>query len=120
MVNTANAWSVITSSMGTGSDSKSQYYYAWPVRNGTLVTKAIIGVNKYSTINAAIGTLSADTVLKLLNYELTEDIYCNIGTTITLQGGYDSTFTSVNGYTVIKGILVIRQCSVIADNIVIM
>jgi hypothetical protein len=73
----------------------------------------------YPSIQAAYNVIADSSVIKLWAVTYTESLTCNRPVTVTLQGGYDSSYTSIVGEPVVSGDLTISDGTVIADGLVI-
>jgi len=77
----------------------------------------------FDTVAATLAAISTGSTanVKLQNLTFAEAVNLNInGATISINGGYDSAFTTATGMTTIQGNLVISSGTLIADRLVIM
>ena len=73
----------------------------------------------YTSIQAAYDGVAADSTLKLRATEYHESLICNRQISVTLEGGYDSGYTTSMGNAVLNGSLTITNGKVTASSIVI-
>ncbi|MDK9717721.1 MAG: hypothetical protein OEL57_07410 [Trichlorobacter sp.] len=73
----------------------------------------------YSSIQAAYNVIADSSIIKLWATTYTESLTCNRPITTTLQGGYDSGYTSIVGEPILNGELTISDGTIIADGLVI-
>ena len=73
----------------------------------------------YASIQAAYNVIGDNSTLKLWATTYTESLTCNRPITVTLQGGYDSGYSSIVGDPILNGDLTISNGTVIADGLVI-
>lgn len=73
----------------------------------------------YASIQAAYNVIGDNNTLKLWATTYTESLTCNRPITTTLQGGFDSGYTSIVGDPILNGDLTISDGTVIADGLVI-
>lgn len=73
----------------------------------------------YASIQAAYNVIGDNSTLKLWATTYTESLTCNRPITTTLQGGYDSGYSSIVGDPILNGDLTINDGTVIADGLVI-
>ena len=73
----------------------------------------------YSSIQAAYNVIGDNSTLKLWATTYTESLTCSRPITVTLQGGYDSGYSSIVGDPTLNGDLTINDGTVIADGLVI-
>lgn len=78
-----------------------------------------IGGTNYTTIQAAYNVASSGSTIKLWATNYMESLNCNKPTTVTLQGGFDSGYTTITGNVVLQGSLKISNGKVIAHGITI-
>ena len=73
----------------------------------------------YSSIQAAYNAVADESTLKLWATEYNESLTCNRPISVTLEGGYNSGYTSIVGDVVLNGPLTISDGKVTAHGIVI-
>jgi len=73
----------------------------------------------YASIQAAYNVAASGSTIKLWATDYNESLICNKPTTVTLQGGYDSGYSTITGNVVLQGTLTISDGLVIADGITI-
>ena len=73
----------------------------------------------YSSIQNAYDAVADSTTIKLWATTYNEELTCNRPVAVTLQGGYDSGYTSIVGEVVLSGSLTITDGEVTADGLVI-
>ena len=73
----------------------------------------------YASIQAAYNVIGDNSTLKLWATTYTESLTCSRPITVTLQGGYDSGYSSIVGDPTLNGDLTINDGTVIADGLVI-
>lgn len=73
----------------------------------------------YSSIQAAYNAVADTSTMKLWATTYSESLDCNRPVSITLQGGYDSGYSSIVGETVLSGTLTITDGTVVADGLTI-
>lgn len=74
----------------------------------------------YSSLQAAYNGSPSGSALKVWGTEYTENLNANISNkSITIQGGYNSNYSAISGYTTLHGILVISQGSLTISNLII-
>ncbi len=75
------------------------------------------GTNYYGTIGEAYQAAGASATIKACQLEVTEELDLNLGKTITLSGGWDSSYASNSGLTTVKGTMTIGSGAVSVGNI---
>ena len=73
----------------------------------------------YSSILGAYTSAVAGDVIKAWGTDFTENLNFNLGSAVTIKGGFDSAYTTNAGVTILHGVLTIGTGSVIIDNLVI-
>lgn len=71
----------------------------------------------FSTLQAAYNGAQAGGTIKAWGTDFTEKLSANINKTVTLKGGYNSSYTSNSGYTTLHGILSIGNGSLTVENL---
>ncbi|WP_243375444.1 hypothetical protein [Geotalea sp. SG265] len=84
-----------------------------------ITRQVMIGTTYYSSVQAAYDATADDSTLKLWARNYTESLNCSRPITVTLQGGYDSSYTSIIGDPVLNGSLSITDGAVVADGLVV-
>jgi hypothetical protein len=79
------------------------------------------GANYYDRIGTAYQDASqiGATNIKACRLEITENIDFNMGKSIILSGGYNSSFSDNSGYTTVHGLLTVSTGSVAVNNLII-
>jgi len=72
----------------------------------------------YPNIQNAIAMASALSIIKITQGTYNEDIILDVDQEITLEGGWDATFTSNSSYTTINGSLTITHGKLTTENII--
>jgi hypothetical protein len=67
----------------------------------------------YSTIQGGIDSVSAPSILKITQETYDEDVVLDVNQIITLEGGWDTSFTSCSSHTIITGSLTIPDGTLI-------
>ncbi len=80
----------------------------------------IYGGNYYSSLQSAYNAGATTCTIEAEAVNLTGDFTANLGKAIILEGGYDSSYGTNNGFTRLHGILTIGTGSVTVENIGIM
>jgi|WetSurMetagenome_2_1015567.scaffolds.fasta_scaffold58609_2 hypothetical protein len=120
---TDHAWIVVIWGGYVNFIGKYDYYSVWPVRagqSGSLPTAWIVGTSSYfNTLQGA-----HDSAVDGNTIEAEAAVFPPGGLTVskslTLKGGYDSSFASNSGYTTLQGILTIQSGSLTVENLIIM
>lgn len=74
----------------------------------------------FDTLQAAYNASVNGDVIQIQALTFTENLNCNNGTSITLEGGYDADYTTnASSYTTITGSLTITTGTVVVENIII-
>ena len=73
----------------------------------------------YSTIGAAYAAALNGSILLSREYSFSENLNLNRNISVTLKGGYNSSYSSNSGYTTLHGILTIGNGSLTVENLVI-
>jgi hypothetical protein len=73
----------------------------------------------YSTLGAAYAAASNGSILLSREYSFSENFNLNRNISVTLKGGYNSSYTSNSAYTTLQGILTIGNGSLTVENLVI-
>ncbi|NVN92509.1 MAG: hypothetical protein HXX11_18195 [Desulfuromonadales bacterium] len=77
------------------------------------------GENYFNSINTAYQAAGASALIKACRVSLTENLLFNQGKTITLSGGYNSSYSDNSGLTTVNGTLTLASGSVSMGNFVI-
>ncbi len=87
------------------------------------ITNSIVinGTTTYfSSLQAAYNGSPSGSLLKVWGTEYSENLSANISNkSITIEGGYNSNYSAISGYTTLHGILVISQGSLTVRNLII-
>ncbi|WP_243374401.1 hypothetical protein [Geotalea sp. SG265] len=75
--------------------------------------------NYYSSIQSAYNAAAGGATLNLWAISYTETLSCNLPISVTLQGGFDSTYSTIVGDTVLDGSLSITDGTVTTDGLTI-
>ncbi len=73
----------------------------------------------YSTILAAYAAAASGKTIRTWGADFSENFTFNGGKAVTLEGGYDSEYTSNSGYTTLTGPVTIQRGSLTVENIII-
>jgi hypothetical protein len=73
----------------------------------------------YSTLGAAYAAALNGSILLSREYSFSENLNLNRNISVTLKGGYNSSYSSNSGYTTLHGILTIGNGSLTVENLVI-
>jgi M6 family metalloprotease-like protein len=88
--------------------------------SGYYFNKARVGsTDYYMTLTGAYAEASSGTTIKARGIEFDEDLLCSQSKDIVLEGGYDSVYMNMTGYSVLYGILTIQSGSVAVKNLII-
>jgi len=71
----------------------------------------------YSTLQAAYDTASDSSVIQSKNITFFENLNVNRGISVTLQGGFNSDYSAVTGFTEVKGTITTSAGALTAGNI---
>jgi hypothetical protein len=71
----------------------------------------------YLTIQAAYNDALYDDVIEVKNMSLSENLIINLNNVVTIDGGYDCSYTTVSGKTIINGSMTISDGTVTTGNI---
>lgn len=77
-----------------------------------------VGANSYGSLAGAYAVAPANAVMKSMGVTFFENLDINRGIAVALNGGYDSAFQNLIGYTVIDGTLTVSTGSVVTDRLV--
>lgn len=77
-----------------------------------------VGANSYGSLAGAYAVAPANAVMKSMGVTFCENLDINRGIAVALNGGYDSAFQNLIGYTVIDGTLTVSTGSVVTDRLV--
>ena len=107
---TDHAWAVLMSPCGVGRNAKTKGYYVWPVRAGYGLSLYVEPSGNcggrspcYSTIQAALNIAGDGALIKVGIGTYRESITLNASKSLTIQGGWDSSFsTQTSNTTFIK------------------
>lgn len=77
-----------------------------------------VGVNSYGSLTGAYAVAPTNAVMKTMGITFFENLDINRGIAVALNGGYDSAFQNLVGYTAIDGTLTISSGSVVTDRLV--
>jgi hypothetical protein len=107
---------VATSSAGTtyGSDMT----FTTTSSSEGLVKRASDGAT-YSTIQGAYNECPSGDVLEIQAATFTENLDFSSDISVVLEGGYDSSFTSQTGLTIVQGMMTIGAGKITAENLII-
>ncbi len=78
-----------------------------------------VGELYYSSIQEAYNAAGDGDIIKIRDLTFTEDVNCNLIKTVTLEGGYDSTYTLGTEETHLKGSMTIEKGKVIVKGLAI-
>ncbi|MBE2887217.1 hypothetical protein [Geobacter anodireducens] len=84
-----------------------------------ITRQVMVGTTYYSSLQTAYDATPDDSIIKLWARNYTESLNCSRPITVTLQGGYDSSYASIVGDPVLNGILSITDGTVVADGLVV-
>lgn len=73
----------------------------------------------FPSLQAAYDGAPAGSVIKVWGTDFTENLTCGLSKKIELKGGYDGSYTSNSGHTLLKGQLVIARGQLILENLTI-
>jgi hypothetical protein len=77
------------------------------------------GSTYYPSIQAAYNASADNDTIKLWAVTYSEELNCNLPKTITLQGGFNADYTTINGEIVMNGSLTIGNGAIISDGLAI-
>jgi parallel beta-helix repeat protein len=83
----------------------------------TFVKPARIGTIYYDTLQAAYDAAADSSAIQAREYSFLGNLTCNFVKNVTINGGYNQTYTLQTGYSIIKGIMTIGNGSVITDRV---
>jgi len=106
------AWYVLMWDGFVNGANKISNNYAWPVRGGNVIpiyTVRIAGPPPiyFTSIQTAYNAAANGNDLQIQAMEFTEDLNLAGNVTLSLDGGYDSTYSAVSGMTIVKGTMTI-------------
>ncbi|MDO9308142.1 MAG: hypothetical protein Q7V04_03660 [Deltaproteobacteria bacterium] len=78
-----------------------------------------VGAIDYGTLVAAYAAAAPDAVIKTMGVTFFENLDINRGIAVALNGGYDSAFQNLVGYTAIDGTVTISSGSFIPDRLIV-
>lgn len=81
---------------------------------------ASVSGSGYSTIQSAYDAAAQVDAIQILAQTFTENLFLNRQVSVTLTGGYDSTYTSPQGVTTINGTMTVSDGTVTVANLVIL
>lgn len=79
--------------------------------------QVMVGTTPYSSVQAAYNATPDASIIKLWATSYAESLTCNRAITVTLQGGYDSSYGSIVGESVVDGALTIADGTLIVDGL---
>lgn len=79
----------------------------------------IPGTGYYASLQSAYADAPASSVIRAKAVELTGNVVAGLVKNVTLQGGYDGTFTTNDGFTTVTGNLVVESGSLTVQNLII-
>lgn len=79
--------------------------------------QVMVGTTPYSSVQAAYNAITDGSVIKLWATNYTESLDCSRPITITLQGGYDSSYGAIIGKPILVGTLTITDGTLLADGL---
>jgi hypothetical protein len=86
----------------------------------TLHNACILGSPQfYGLLQLAYNAAATGAVIQSQGITFTENLAMGISKAVTLKGGFDPTFSTQNGYTILQGSLTISQGSLVADHLII-
>ena len=74
---------------------------------------------EFSSIGDAYATMTGNGTIQTRAYEFSGDLLLNKGITLTIDGGYDTSFQNRIGYAILNGILTIKTDFLTSGNLVI-
>jgi YD repeat-containing protein len=72
----------------------------------------------FSAVQQAISSASGATILRITQANYVENIVLNSDQAVTLEGGWDTNFTSSSSYTTIQGSIMVTDGTVLYENII--
>lgn len=108
----------IVAASSAGTTYGSDMVFTTTSSGGGLVRKASDGTT-YSTIQGAYSQCSGDDILEMQAVTFTEDLDFNSNISVVLEGGYDSSFTSQTGFTIVQGMMTIGSGKITVENLII-
>jgi hypothetical protein len=92
----------------------------WTFTTASLRSVRVVGGGDYDSFQPAYVAAGAICTIQSKAVELpTQDFTLDDGKTVTLEGGYNSTYTVNNGYTTMKGKLTLATGSLTVENLII-
>jgi len=79
----------------------------------------LVGGSDYDSFQLAYIPAVVSCTIRAKAVELDGDFTPNLDKTVTLEGGYDSTYSINNGYTTLKGILTLGTGSLTVENLIV-
>ena len=79
----------------------------------------ILNGSYYSSLQTAYGAAATTGTIQAQAVTLTGNFSANSSKNLTLSGGYDSTYSSNNGYTIMSGSLTLAKGALTVDRLVI-
>jgi M6 family metalloprotease-like protein len=107
-------FSELTATSGDCVDSDANIYPGGPPARITSATPSY-----YGSLQAAYGAAGGGKTVQSKDRILNEDITINLDKTVTLEGGYDCSYTAVSGVTTIQGNMTVTNGTVVIGDFVI-
>jgi len=73
----------------------------------------------YGLLQLAYNAAATGAVIQAQGIIFTEDLSLGNSTDVTLEGGWDPTFSTQNGYTVLQGLLTVSEGQLVVDHLII-
>jgi hypothetical protein len=113
----------ISSTTSTGTTSQATSTSSTSSGTGTELILTGLGsadpTTNFATLQDAYNTATTGDTIEVQTAVLTESPVFNLPISVTIQGGYNSSFSSIGGYTTISGTLSINNGTVIIGNLAI-
>ncbi|MEJ2684772.1 MAG: fibronectin type III domain-containing protein [Candidatus Sulfobium sp.] len=108
----------IVASSSAGTSYGSDMTFTTTSSGSGLVRKVSDGTT-YSTIQGAYSQCSSDDILEMQASTFIEDLDFSSNISVFLEGGYDSSFTSQTGFTIVQGTMTITAGKIRVENLII-
>lgn len=112
-------WTGDCSSAGTGNCTVSMAAARNATATFALIPKARVNGTSFGNLATAYDTINFSGIIEAQSFIFTENLTLNRGSSVTLRGGYDSTYSTRAGYTELNGVLTIDSGSLVVDRLII-
>ena len=77
----------------------------------------VVGGNDYDSLQAAYDAANTGATILAREYTFLGDLTCNLVKNVTIKGGYNQTYTTQRGYSIIKGSVTVKKGHVTTDRL---